>query len=96
MWSCWIELLQYLDVESGWLNTLEEKVQATENIPENTESVSEALEVTAFMLKVWLSTLDTFLQPKSSHFNINPRHWEFQLKVNRVGNRKSRIRFLRS
>ncbi len=52
VWSCWIELLQYLDVESGWLNTLEEKVQATENIPENTESVSEALEVTAFMLKV--------------------------------------------
>uniref|UniRef100_A0A8C1QGG0 Utrophin n=1 Tax=Cyprinus carpio TaxID=7962 RepID=A0A8C1QGG0_CYPCA len=44
VWSCWIELLQYLDVESGWLNTLEEKVQATENIPENTESISEALE----------------------------------------------------
>ncbi len=74
VWSCWIELLQYLDVESGWLNTLEEKVQATENIPENTESVSEALEVTAFMLKVWSSTLDTFLQPKSSHFSINPCH----------------------
>uniref|UniRef100_A0A8C2D8H9 Dystrophin n=1 Tax=Cyprinus carpio TaxID=7962 RepID=A0A8C2D8H9_CYPCA len=44
VWSCWIELLQYLDVESGWLNTLEEKVQATENVPENTESISEALE----------------------------------------------------
>ncbi|XP_026097283.1 dystrophin isoform X2 [Carassius auratus] len=44
VWSCWIELLQDLDVESGWLNTLEEKVQATESVPENTESVSEALE----------------------------------------------------
>ncbi|XP_051517186.1 dystrophin-like [Myxocyprinus asiaticus] len=44
VWSCWIELLQYLDVESGWLNTLEENVQATENIPENTEAISEALE----------------------------------------------------
>uniref|UniRef100_A0A673MV19 Utrophin-like n=1 Tax=Sinocyclocheilus rhinocerous TaxID=307959 RepID=A0A673MV19_9TELE len=44
VWSCWIELLQYLDAESGWLNTLEEKVQATENLPENTESISEALE----------------------------------------------------
>uniref|UniRef100_A0A673JHB2 Utrophin-like n=1 Tax=Sinocyclocheilus rhinocerous TaxID=307959 RepID=A0A673JHB2_9TELE len=44
VWSCWIELLQYLDVESGWLKTLEEKVQATENVPENTESISEALE----------------------------------------------------
>ncbi|KAI2650014.1 Utrophin [Labeo rohita] len=31
VWSCWIELLQYLDVEAGWLNTLEEKIQATEN-----------------------------------------------------------------
>uniref|UniRef100_A0A672PMZ2 Utrophin n=1 Tax=Sinocyclocheilus grahami TaxID=75366 RepID=A0A672PMZ2_SINGR len=39
-----LELLQYLEAESGWLNTLEEKVQATENIPENTESISEALE----------------------------------------------------
>lgn len=47
MWSCWIELLQYLDVESSWLNTLEEKIQATENVPDNTESVSEALEVSA-------------------------------------------------
>uniref|UniRef100_A0A671RQ22 Utrophin n=1 Tax=Sinocyclocheilus anshuiensis TaxID=1608454 RepID=A0A671RQ22_9TELE len=44
VWSCWIELLQYLDAESGWMNTLEEKVQATENLPENTESISEALE----------------------------------------------------
>lgn len=44
VWSCWIELLQYLDVESAWLNTLEEKVQQTENIPENTQAVSEALE----------------------------------------------------
>nr|XP_021325542.1 utrophin [Danio rerio] len=44
VWSCWIELLQYLDVESAWLNTLEEKVQQTENIPENTQAISEALE----------------------------------------------------
>uniref|UniRef100_A0A671MZL2 Utrophin-like n=1 Tax=Sinocyclocheilus anshuiensis TaxID=1608454 RepID=A0A671MZL2_9TELE len=44
VWSCWIELLQYLDVEFGWLKTLEENVQATENVPENTESISEALE----------------------------------------------------
>ncbi|XP_058618771.1 dystrophin-like isoform X6 [Onychostoma macrolepis] len=57
VWSCWIELLQYLDVESGWLNTLEEKVQATENVPENTESISQALEVTAFMLKSLESVL---------------------------------------
>ncbi|XP_073795720.1 utrophin isoform X5 [Danio rerio] len=44
VWSCWIELLQYLDVESAWLNTLEEKVRQTENISENTQAVSEALE----------------------------------------------------
>ncbi|XP_051736087.1 utrophin isoform X2 [Ctenopharyngodon idella] len=51
VWSCWIELLQYLDVESGWLNTLEEKVHATENIPENTESISEALESVESVLR---------------------------------------------
>uniref|UniRef100_A0A3P9A6P6 Utrophin n=1 Tax=Esox lucius TaxID=8010 RepID=A0A3P9A6P6_ESOLU len=44
VWSCWKELLQYLDLEQGWLNTLEEKVQATENLPESTEAVNEALE----------------------------------------------------
>ncbi|KAJ8009626.1 hypothetical protein DPEC_G00090860 [Dallia pectoralis] len=44
VWSCWKELLQYLDLEQGWLHTLEEKVQATENLPESTEIVNEALE----------------------------------------------------
>ncbi|KAM4529492.1 utrophin isoform 3-T3 [Fundulus diaphanus] len=44
VWSCWMELLQYLDMEQGWLNTVEEKLQATENVPESTEMVNEALE----------------------------------------------------
>ncbi|XP_033999363.1 dystrophin isoform X2 [Trematomus bernacchii] len=44
VWSCWMELLQYLDMEQSWLNTLEEKVQASENLPESTEAVNEALE----------------------------------------------------
>uniref|UniRef100_A0A4W5P5S0 Utrophin n=1 Tax=Hucho hucho TaxID=62062 RepID=A0A4W5P5S0_9TELE len=44
VWSCWMELLQYLDLEQGWLNTLEEKLQATENLPESTEAVNKALE----------------------------------------------------
>ncbi|XP_069014301.1 utrophin isoform X1 [Embiotoca jacksoni] len=44
VWSCWMELLQYLDMEQGWLNTLEEKVQATDNLPESIEAVNEALE----------------------------------------------------
>ncbi|KAM4633849.1 utrophin isoform 3-T3 [Polymixia lowei] len=44
VWSCWMELLQYLDVEQSWLSTLEEKVQATENLPESTDAVNEALE----------------------------------------------------
>ncbi|KAK7907774.1 hypothetical protein WMY93_016386 [Mugilogobius chulae] len=44
VWSCWMELLQYLDMEQIWLNTLEEKVQATENVPESPEAVNEALE----------------------------------------------------
>lgn len=45
VWSCWMELLQYLDLEQHWLNTLEEKVKATDNLQESSEAVSEALEV---------------------------------------------------
>lgn len=40
-----MELLQYLDMEQSWLNTLEEKVTASDNLPESTEAVGEALEV---------------------------------------------------
>uniref|UniRef100_A0A8D0GIM7 Dystrophin n=1 Tax=Sphenodon punctatus TaxID=8508 RepID=A0A8D0GIM7_SPHPU len=42
--SCWIELLQYLDLETTWLNTLEERVQSTENLPDKLDAVNEALE----------------------------------------------------
>lgn len=44
VWSCWMELLHYLDMEQSWLNTVEEKLQAADNLPESTEAVSEALE----------------------------------------------------
>ncbi|KAG7239203.1 hypothetical protein INR49_029954, partial [Caranx melampygus] len=50
VWSCWMELLQYLDMEQTWLNTVEEKVQATENLPESTETVNEALEIFTLFL----------------------------------------------
>lgn len=32
-------------MEHSWVNTLEEKVKATDNLPESTEAISEALEV---------------------------------------------------
>ncbi|XP_071469048.1 utrophin isoform X2 [Marmota flaviventris] len=44
VWSCWIELLHYLDLETTWLNTLEERVKSTEALPERTDAVNEALE----------------------------------------------------
>ncbi|XP_049613871.1 utrophin isoform X7 [Syngnathus scovelli] len=44
VWSCWMELLHFLDIEQGWLNTVEEKLQATESLPDSTEVVHEALE----------------------------------------------------
>ncbi|XP_066229166.1 utrophin isoform X2 [Saccopteryx leptura] len=44
VWSCWIELLHYLDLETTWLNTLEERMRSTETLPEKTEAVNEALE----------------------------------------------------
>lgn len=45
MWSCWIELLQYLDLETAWLNTLEERVQMTESLTDKLDVVNDALEV---------------------------------------------------
>lgn len=44
VWSCWIELLHYLDLETTWLNTLEERVKSTDLLPERTDAVNEALE----------------------------------------------------
>ncbi|XP_035377237.1 utrophin-like isoform X3 [Electrophorus electricus] len=44
VWSCWMELLQYLDVESGWLNSVEENLLATEVLPQSADATSQALE----------------------------------------------------
>ncbi|XP_036078207.1 utrophin isoform X2 [Rousettus aegyptiacus] len=44
VWSCWIELLHYLDLETSWLNTLEERMKSTEALPEKADAVNEALE----------------------------------------------------
>lgn len=44
VWSCWVELLHYLDLETTWLNTLEERMQSTEALPERAEAVHDALE----------------------------------------------------
>uniref|UniRef100_A0A8C5WLA7 Utrophin n=1 Tax=Leptobrachium leishanense TaxID=445787 RepID=A0A8C5WLA7_9ANUR len=44
VWSCWIELLQYLKLETVWLETLEEKIQNTLTLPDKAGSVNEALE----------------------------------------------------
>ncbi|XP_069462828.1 utrophin isoform X3 [Ambystoma mexicanum] len=44
VWSCWMELVHYLDQETVWLNTLEEKVQQSTNLPDKSEAVSEAME----------------------------------------------------
>nr|XP_045014209.1 utrophin isoform X3 [Jaculus jaculus]XP_045014210.1 utrophin isoform X3 [Jaculus jaculus] len=44
VWSCWIELLHYLELESTWLSTLEERVKSAEALPQRTDAVNEALE----------------------------------------------------
>ncbi|XP_010624930.1 utrophin isoform X1 [Fukomys damarensis] len=51
VWSCWIELLHYLDLETTWLNTLEERVKSTEALPEKTDAVGEALEALESVLR---------------------------------------------
>lgn len=52
MWSCWIELLQYLDLETAWLNTLEERVQMAENLSDKLDVVNDALEVLQSFYKI--------------------------------------------
>ncbi|CAL8317063.1 unnamed protein product [Merluccius merluccius] len=44
VWSCWMELLQYLEMEHSWLGTLEANLQTIESLPESTDTVNEALE----------------------------------------------------
>ncbi|KAH0624759.1 hypothetical protein JD844_032534, partial [Phrynosoma platyrhinos] len=44
VWACWRELLLYLEVENKWLNEVESKLKATENIQDGTEEISEALD----------------------------------------------------
>ncbi|XP_076128623.1 utrophin isoform X2 [Alosa pseudoharengus] len=44
VWSCWMELLHYLEVEEQWLSSLQEKLQASQNLPESAEPVNQALE----------------------------------------------------
>ncbi|XP_060096541.1 utrophin isoform X3 [Heteronotia binoei] len=44
VWSCWIELLHYLDLETTWLNTVEDRMKSTENLPDKADAVNEALE----------------------------------------------------
>ncbi|XP_059842070.1 utrophin-like isoform X5 [Hypanus sabinus] len=44
VWSCWCELLHYLDLENNWLNNLEEKLKTAVNVSDNTKAVNEALE----------------------------------------------------
>ncbi|XP_070273932.1 utrophin isoform X2 [Myotis yumanensis] len=44
VWSCWIELLHYLDLETSWLDTLEERMRSTEALPEKADAINEALE----------------------------------------------------
>nr|XP_013817322.1 PREDICTED: dystrophin isoform X6 [Apteryx mantelli mantelli] len=44
VWTCWSELLSYLDAENKWLNEMELKLKATENIQGGAEEISEALD----------------------------------------------------
>lgn len=47
VWACWRELLSYLDAENKWLNEIELKLKATENIQGGAEEISESLDVSA-------------------------------------------------
>ncbi|XP_027492247.1 dystrophin isoform X9 [Corapipo altera] len=44
VWACWRELLSYLDAENKWLNEIEVKLKATENVQGGAEEISESLD----------------------------------------------------
>ncbi|XP_043556668.1 dystrophin isoform X1 [Chiloscyllium plagiosum] len=44
VWSCWCELLSYLEAENLWLDELQLKLQETENLQGGAEEISEALD----------------------------------------------------
>lgn len=44
VWSCWIELLHYLNLETAWLSTLEERIQTTAILPDKADTVHETME----------------------------------------------------
>ncbi|XP_069787742.1 utrophin-like isoform X2 [Narcine bancroftii] len=44
VWSCWCELLHFLELENNWLNNLEEKLKCAENVSDNIKAVNEVLE----------------------------------------------------
>ncbi|XP_051782196.1 dystrophin isoform X2 [Erpetoichthys calabaricus] len=44
VWSCWCELLSYLESENRWLDELESKLRATDNIQGGAEEISEAMD----------------------------------------------------
>ncbi|XP_017939527.3 dystrophin isoform X6 [Manacus vitellinus] len=44
VWACWRELLSYLDAENKWLNEIERKLKATENVQGGAEEISESLD----------------------------------------------------
>ncbi|KAM4797278.1 dystrophin [Rhinophrynus dorsalis] len=43
VWACWCELLTYLDTENKWLDDVEAKLKATENVKAGAEEISETL-----------------------------------------------------
>lgn len=60
VWACWHELLSYLDAENKWLNEIELKLKATENIQGGAEEISESLDVSADLNSIILHVLIKF------------------------------------
>ncbi|XP_075446382.1 dystrophin isoform X4 [Ascaphus truei] len=44
VWSCWCELLSYLEAENKWLDEVDAKLKATQNIKGGAEEISETLD----------------------------------------------------
>ncbi|XP_062866503.1 dystrophin isoform X2 [Trichomycterus rosablanca] len=51
VWACWCELLSYLEQEHFWMDLLEIKLNETDNLPGDTETIAEAVASLNTMIK---------------------------------------------
>jgi len=81
VWACWCELLSYLDAENKWLNEIELKLKATENIQGGAEEISESLDVSTD-----LNNIESHVMINCKSHYIQKKNYEPTLHMSKMQN----------